>query len=651
MNVLVLSTGIRDPDNAISTMVVAGLQAAGQTVCGFDPYLSIGALGQSGAQRLLRQTVTARRIDWILCFPPYDLIEPATSAFLRSRHIPVVGLRYDDAVIFTVFANRQLRRDEILLTGYAQCDLIATTCVAAHDRAQALGADRMAFWTLPISSERYPVLPGPAHYDVSFVGSAMTDQPTASPRLVQVQGLLAAGLDVRVWGSGWQAVAGLPAESVGGRLDFEGMLAVFRQSRLSLTPPGNYAPDPLPMVKFRNLEVASVGGVQVQQRCADVDAHFVPGEEYLAYDDVAELPQLVAHALEQPDRLRRMGERAARRIRQDHDWRRRVPEILAALRDRGFALAEQPVAPLDPVATAPLAVAAIALGHLCEAASRPAYARSYFDEMLVYEPDNRAALAGLARLAGQGGDRIATTVQPAWEAALRTLGHAVDCGRETAWPDADAMAPLAHAAILVAHHLEHRGCDREAQSYYEQVLRYAAADSAALAGLARLAEKAGVPVPPAVQAWDRVTAVQPALRYDHTLRRIIPGPAYGTHVSTDLATEAAVRRFTLFESERDLAAAAREAPVMAWAVPALLRQAALRWVHAGEAVAAEPVYEALYRQWPEDPAILNEWGAAAGARGALELAAERFQAALACDPAFAVARTNLARVVAMQAAE
>lgn len=635
MHVLLLSTGSRDPENAIYTMVVAGLQAAGQQVYGFDPFLTIGALGQSGAQRLLRQTLTAHAIDWILCFPPYDLLEPATVAFCREHGIPIVGLRYDDAVILSVFAAFPTRRDEILLHGYDRCDLYATSCVAAHERLHALGATRTRFWTLPIASETYPYQAVEKRYAVTFVGSAMAGEGQSSDRLQQVESLLDAGIDVHVWGSGWQDVDGLPAERVGGRLPLAGMQDVFRQSWLSLTPPGNYHGANLPMVKFRNLEVASVGGVQVQQRCADMDAHFRPGVEYLAYDDPADIPDLVAQALQDPQRLLAMGQAAAARVRADHDWRGRVAVILDDLAAMGRPLTPGPKSQPSAEAVAPLLVASMALGHLCERAKRPTAARDFVDEVLRYEPTHPAALAARARLdAGTvAGDEAEVTLVAALEAV-------------TASP---VTAARIHAHVLLGHLFEHRGDWNRSVSHFQAALALAPGDAATLAGLARIHEHATPHDPVAVlAAWQAVGQAQAPTRHHHALRRLIPWPSYGAIVSTDLAAEAAYRRLLAYEQQGDWGAAAAEAPLLTYAVPGLMRQHALLWIQSGQARAAEALYAALHADWPEDARILNEWGAALGVQGDLDAAEVRFRQALALDPTSTVAQNNLRQLATLR---
>jgi Flp pilus assembly protein TadD len=152
-------------------------------------------------------------------------------------------------------------------------------------------------------------------------------------------------------------------------------------------------------------------------------------------------------------------------------------------------------------------------------------------------------------------------------------------------------------------------------------------------------------------AWRAVGEAQVPTRHHHALRQIIPWPSYGTTVSSDLAAEAAYHRFLAHEQRGDYAAAAAEATLLAYAVPSLLRQHALSWVHQGRAADAEALYAVLHANWPEDARIHNEWGTALGVRGDLDGAESRFRQALRLNPASGVAQRNLDQVAALRQSE
>ncbi|MBC7544167.1 MAG: hypothetical protein H7338_15710, partial [Candidatus Sericytochromatia bacterium] len=216
MNLLVVSVGIRDADHCISHWLTTGLQAAGHTLFGFDPLTVTEVFGWSGAQRLLQQVVVGRHIDRVLCFPPYDMIDPVTATAIRALGVPIIGLRYDDGIFVAGYQGPRLAH--LLTESAGICDLVGTTCEAAQTEAARLGIPDMELWPLPISTTPFPTADVPKRYDVSFIGPAMLNRERPSPRPGLVLRLQAAGIDVHVWGSQWSEVVGLRSGSAGTRL-------------------------------------------------------------------------------------------------------------------------------------------------------------------------------------------------------------------------------------------------------------------------------------------------------------------------------------------------------------------------------------------------------------------------------------------------
>jgi hypothetical protein len=171
VNLLLVSVGIRDAGHCVHTWAVPGLTTAGHHVVPFDPYIATELYGWTGGQRLLLQTVKARRIDRILCFPPYDMIEPATGAACRDLGVPIIGFRYDDGILTAGHSGPRLAH--LLSESQSTCHLTATTCEAAMAEAERLGLGGWELWPLPISPEPFPEGDGDKRYDVTFVGPAM----------------------------------------------------------------------------------------------------------------------------------------------------------------------------------------------------------------------------------------------------------------------------------------------------------------------------------------------------------------------------------------------------------------------------------------------------------------------------------------------
>jgi hypothetical protein len=414
VNILLVSVGIGDASHCVHAWAVPGLSTAGHQAHLFDPYLATELYGWTGCQRLLLQTVAARQIDRILCFPPYDMIDPDTSAACKALGVPIIAFRYDDGIF--VAGHRGPRLAQLLSESQTIGHLIGTTCDGALEEAGRLGLEGWERWPLPISPEPWPVGNGEKQYDVTFVGPAMLCAERPSPRAAFVLKLQAAGIDVRVWGHDWHQVPGLKATSIGPRLGMADMVTVIQQSRLCLALPGNYHEHPWPMIKFRNLEVAACGSVALQERHPDIDRQLTPFEEYWPYTDTDDAIAQIRTALADPERLATMGRQAAERIRQDHTWTALWPRFEDGLRDRGFPATPWQGQEPDPAAIAAVAIANLGLAHACEAKGQDPAAEGYFRSILKDCPDDRTAWAGLARLAERQ-QAPATQVVAAWQRA------------------------------------------------------------------------------------------------------------------------------------------------------------------------------------------------------------------------------------------
>lgn len=414
MNLLLVSVGIRAPEHCVHTWAVPGLTTAGHHVTPFDPYLATELYGWTGCQRLLLQTVRARQIDRVLVFPPYDMLEPATADTCKALGVPIVGFRYDDGIFTAGYRGPRLRH--LLSESQTTCHLIGTTCDQAMAAAEALGLTGWERWALPISPEPFPLGHGDKQYDVTFVGPAMVRPDRLSPRAAIVLKLQAAGIDVRVWGHDWHQVLGVKRSNVGPRLSHDEMVRVHQQSRLCLALPGNYHTNPLPMIKFRNLEVALCGSVALQEQHPDVDRQLTPMQDYWPYQSVDDAVVQIRRALADSDRLAVMGRQAAMKVRREFTWAALWSHVEESLAKRGFAPSPWSGLSPDPASRQALAIASLGLAHACEAKGHVAMARGYYEDVLTDSPDDRTAWAGLARLA-EGDGAAPPALMAAWEKA------------------------------------------------------------------------------------------------------------------------------------------------------------------------------------------------------------------------------------------
>jgi spore maturation protein CgeB len=138
---------------------------------------------------------------------------------------------------------------------------------------------------------------------------------------------------VRVWGPGWRRcrdprVRALVAGStVWGRAK----LGVYSAARLSLNP---HHPLDVAGVNTRTFELAAAGACQLVDAKEDLATLFKPGEEVVAFHDLAELRRELRYYLAHPDEARAIGTNARRRALAEHTVRHRIDEILGVLDER-----------------------------------------------------------------------------------------------------------------------------------------------------------------------------------------------------------------------------------------------------------------------------------------------------------------------------
>lgn len=139
---------------------------------------------------------------------------------------------------------------------------------------------------------------------------------------------------VRVWGPGWTRcrdgrVRALVAGSgVWGRAK----LAIYSGAALSLNL--HHPMNDIVGVNTRTFELAAAGACQVVDLKEDLAALLKPGEEVVAFRDLAELRRQLDHYLARPDEARAIGENARRRVLAEHTIRHRIEEIMAVVRER-----------------------------------------------------------------------------------------------------------------------------------------------------------------------------------------------------------------------------------------------------------------------------------------------------------------------------
>jgi spore maturation protein CgeB len=143
-----------------------------------------------------------------------------------------------------------------------------------------------------------------------------------------------AGYPIRIWGNGWERAEAPAVQAMvaGGPVWGRTKLAVYSGSTLSLNP--HHPMNDIVGVNTRAFELAASGVCQVVDLKEELSALFRPGEEVVAYRDLAELKHQLDYYLAHPDEARAIGASAQRRALKEHTLRHRIEEMLAVIEHR-----------------------------------------------------------------------------------------------------------------------------------------------------------------------------------------------------------------------------------------------------------------------------------------------------------------------------
>ena len=213
----------------------------------------------------------------------------------------------------------------------------------------------------------YKPYPVEQEFDVTFVGQKYGDRPD------YIAFLLDAGIDVRVWGQGWQAgessapepgrwrqrfrrlqtidgwrgvgarirraiakpaehaQVAIPPSICGPPLSLEELVRMYSRSKISMgfsvVGEKHETDVPIRQVRLRDFEAPMSGAFYMVEQMEELEEFFEPGKEIVFYHDRQDLADkarfYLAHT-EDRERIRRAGHARARR---DHSWQKRLSDV------------------------------------------------------------------------------------------------------------------------------------------------------------------------------------------------------------------------------------------------------------------------------------------------------------------------------------
>ena len=404
----ILIDQVPNPDEAMYDWLKPDLEALGHEVFTFNPGSQFHHLGPSLWQELWRVHLQACQPELVILYPPYDFLNTASCQWARDCGVRLVGFAYDDEIFLPFYEDPAQDADPTLRELAARFDLYLTTSSRTAARMQQAGVPNAHYLPWASSAAGYP-LPDPVkRYSVTLIGSAY-------PRRVELAYFLQShGIDLQVWGGGWQEHSGL---TWGGRVSTAQMRQIYAQSQIVLSPADWSYHAPSPMVKIRTLEIALCGAFQLMEDCADLDSYYVRGQEIETYQTWKELVKKIKFYLADTPAREAIAQASYQRTLREHTWQARWQAVAQLLPPP-----QQPVIQLSPV---DCAIPQITLRYLAEAMlqeslSSPASACLLYEKALEYAPTDYTAHLACGRCYLQLG---------AWAKAETHLNQALQIGQ------------------------------------------------------------------------------------------------------------------------------------------------------------------------------------------------------------------------------
>ncbi len=330
MKILYCAPEANNPNHYAYHNIRASFLALGFTLVDFDYLAEIQIQGKDLAITALEDLIESERPDLFY----HAIIEDELPVSFLER------LKARPDLTTMVFFSDDDRRLEHSLRWVGHYDLATTNDPHAIEKYREAGHNHVRHVQYAANPDFFWPRPVAKRYDVTFVGQAYSGRPE------MVRNLLAAGIDVRVWGSGWEQYPDLRAIA-GGQLPTALMIETFCASKIVLSFswcsnwPGN---GPFqPQIKGRTFEYPACGAFQICLEDDRLPLYFDTCREIATFKDTDDLIAQIRHYLAHDDEREAMAQAALARTLRDHTW---IARWRAFFED----VAERPVPGKEPLA-------------------------------------------------------------------------------------------------------------------------------------------------------------------------------------------------------------------------------------------------------------------------------------------------------------
>ncbi len=288
----------------------AGLLQLGHEVIDCDYRSAQQSSGQQGIVQQVKDLLTRMRPDVFFHMHYTDELSPELASYITQE---------TDAVLAVFFSDDDWRLSDSLKIA-KRYHVVVTTCREAIERYREHGVTQVIYAPYACNPDLYYPLERQKKYDITFVGQGYRGRPEL------VQWLKEQGVNIRVWGQGWEEYPAL-RDIAGGFLPHQAMIEVFAQSKIVLGMSWVSGDGVTLQIKGRTFEYAACRAFQLTTYDERLKALF-RDDEIVFYQDRQDLLGKIRHYLAHSEEREGIAQSAYVRALSDHSWTQRLQQIL-----------------------------------------------------------------------------------------------------------------------------------------------------------------------------------------------------------------------------------------------------------------------------------------------------------------------------------
>lgn len=249
-----------------------------------------------------------------------DTLTLETLVALRSLNTPLVSWWVDDPFRYpAVVQNFDLY--DVINVFDRECLTNLKARGYKHVEYLPCAYDPFTFYRQSLDPIMYPSL-------ACTVGFVATYHLTRAELLNQLQ-----GLDVGLWGAGWEGTPELAAFPVNTwrarRISAEMVAKVYNIA--CICPNVHHPQTRVGGLNMRTFEIPAAGGFEIVDNVPGLEESFEIGREIIAYSSLAHFRELADYYLSHPAERAAIAERGRARVLRDHTYEQRLRTILKTL--------------------------------------------------------------------------------------------------------------------------------------------------------------------------------------------------------------------------------------------------------------------------------------------------------------------------------